>query len=134
MNDDWMDPIHALNMPETADMTFAMDLLLRAKESVRSTAIALTEAVSPDARAVLRRQLQQSIAMHGEAAALMEKRGWFYPYDVTRQHALDLSGAKTTLQIAAMELFPPDTDRKGVFDRTPDEGSGPDSPLEVMHE
>lgn len=32
MNTDYLDPINSLNMPEMADMTFAMDFLLRAKE------------------------------------------------------------------------------------------------------
>ncbi|MBP2079967.1 hypothetical protein J2Z64_004276 [Oceanobacillus polygoni] len=31
MNQDYLDPINALNMPELADMTFAMDFLIRAQ-------------------------------------------------------------------------------------------------------
>ena len=38
---DYLDPSNALNMPEMADMTFAMDFLIRVKEGVRNTAIAL---------------------------------------------------------------------------------------------
>ncbi|MGG6250056.1 spore coat protein, partial [Enterococcus faecium] len=43
-------------MPELADTTFAMDFLIRAKEGVRNTALALTETASPDVRALLRKQ------------------------------------------------------------------------------
>ncbi len=71
MNNDYLDPINALNMPEKTDMTFAMDFLIRAKEGVRNTAIALTETITPEARAVLRTQLHQGIALHQEIAELM---------------------------------------------------------------
>lgn len=51
MNHDHLDPINSLHVPELADMTFAMDFLIRAKEGVRNTAVALTETASPDVRA-----------------------------------------------------------------------------------
>jgi spore coat protein CotF len=63
MNNDYLDPINALNMPEMADMTFAMDFLIRAKEGVRNTAIALTETASPEARALLKNNLHQGLAL-----------------------------------------------------------------------
>lgn len=71
MNSDYLDPINSLNMPEMADMTFAMDFLLRAKEGVRNTAVALTETVSSDARELLKKQLKQGIALHQEITELM---------------------------------------------------------------
>lgn len=46
MNNDYLDPINSLHVPELADTTFAMDLLLRAKEGVRNLAVALTESAS----------------------------------------------------------------------------------------
>lgn len=61
MNADYLDPINSLNMPEMADMTFAMDFLLRAKEGVRNMSIALTEAASPDVRALLHNHLKQGL-------------------------------------------------------------------------
>lgn len=58
-------------MPELADMTFAVDFLIRAKEGVRNIATALTETASPDLRVLLRKQLNQAIQMHQEITDLM---------------------------------------------------------------
>lgn len=121
MNNDYQDPINSLNIPELADMTFAMDFLIRAKEGVRNTAIALTEIASPDARALLRNQLRQGIALHQEITELMINKKWFHPYELSEQYQLDQLSAKNTVMIGQMNLFPGDTSRKGMFDRTPDE-------------
>jgi len=124
MNHDYLDPINSLHMPEMADMTFAMDFLMRAKEGVRNTAIALTETVSPDVRALLRKQLVQGIALHQEITELMLRKKWFHPYGLKEQYQLDQLAAKNTEMISQMNLFPEDTSRKGMFDRTPDEHMG----------
>ncbi|MCR8848216.1 spore coat protein [Rossellomorea sp. SC111] len=121
MNQDYLDPINALNMPELADMTFAMDFLVRAKEGVRNTAVALTETTTPQLRAALRKQLFQGIAMHQEITELMVQKKWFHPHDLSEQYQLDQLSAKNTNMIGNMNLFPVDTNRKGMFDRTPDE-------------
>ncbi|GIP47808.1 spore coat protein [Paenibacillus sp. DXFW5] len=121
MNNDHLDPINALNMPEIADMTFAVDFLMRAKEGVRNIAIALTETASPEARILLRNLLRQGIAMHQEITELMMRKKWFHPYDLTEQYQLDQLSAKNTILIGQMDLFPADTRRIGMFDRTPDE-------------
>lgn len=121
MNNDHLDPRNSLNVPELADTTFAMDFLLRAKEGVRNTAVALTETASPNLRAVLRRQLTQGIAMHQEISELMINKKWFHPYELNEQYQLDQLSAKNTIMIGNMKLFPGETNRKGMFDRTPDE-------------
>ena len=108
-------------MPELADTTFAMDLLLRAKEGVRNIAVALTEAASPDVRTLLRNQLMQGIAMHQEITELMINKKWFHPYELSEQYKLDQLSANNTLMIGKMNLFPLETNRKGMFDRTPDD-------------
>lgn len=120
MNPDYQDPINALNMPELADMTFATDFLLRAKEGVRNTAIALTETTSPEVRDVLKKQLHQGLALHQEITELMLKKKWFHPHALTEQYQLDQLSANNTVMIGKMNLFPGDTSRKGMFDRTPD--------------
>ena len=120
LNQDYLDPINSLNVPEMADMTFAMDFLMRAKEGVRNTAVALTETASPDVRALLRKQLRQGIAMHQEISELMISKKWFHPYELSEQYKLDGLSAKNTIMIANMNLFPSETNRKGMFDRTPD--------------
>ncbi|WJH36146.1 spore coat protein [Paenibacillus aurantius] len=124
MNTDYLDPINSLNMPEMADMTFAMDFLIRAKEGVRNLSIALTETASPDVRALLRHHLMQGIALHQEITELMIRKKWFHPYELNEQYQLDQLSAKNTVMIGQMNLFPDDTSRKGMFDRTPDEHMG----------
>ncbi|AYB44432.1 spore coat protein [Paenibacillus lautus] len=124
MNTDYLDPINSLNMPEMADMTFAMDFLLRAKEGVRNLSIALTETASPDVRALLHNHLKQGIGMHQEITELMIRKKWFHPYELNEQYQLDQLSAKNTVMIGQMNLFPDDTSRKGMFDRTPDEHIG----------
>lgn len=121
MNNDYLDPINSLHVPELADTTFAMDLLLRAKEGVRNIAVALTESPSPDVRTLLRKQLMQGIAMHQEITELMINKKWFHPYELSEQYKLDQLSAKNTLMIGKMNLFPVETNRKGMFDRTPDD-------------
>ncbi|WP_433944765.1 spore coat protein [Paenibacillus sp. SN-8-1] len=124
MNTDYLDPINSLNMPEMADMTFAMDFLLRAKEGVRNLSIALTETASPDVRAQLRNHLMQGIELHQEISELMIRKKWFHPYELNEQYQLDQLSANNTVMIGQMDLFPDDTSRKGMFDRTPDEHIG----------
>ncbi|PJH93024.1 spore coat protein [Bacillus sp. SN1] len=121
MNHDHLDPINSLHVPELADTTFAMDFLIRAKEGVRNTAVALTETASPDVRALLRKQLMQGITMHQEITELMISKKWFHPYELSEQYKLDQLSAKNTIMVGNMNLFPEDTNRKGMFDRTPDE-------------
>ncbi|MGG0776405.1 spore coat protein [Bacillus rugosus] len=121
MNHDHLDPINSLNMPELADTTFAMDFLIRVKEGVRNTAVALTETASPDVRVLLRKQLMQGIAMHQEITELMISKKWFHPYELSEQYKLDQLSAKNTIMVGNMNLFPDETNRKGMFDRTPDE-------------
>jgi spore coat protein CotF len=121
LNNDYLDPINALNMPELADTTFALDFLIRVKEGVRNTAVALTEAATPDVRTLLRKQLMQGIQMHQEVSELMIRKKWFHPHDLSEQYKLDQLSAKNTLMIGSMNLFPHETNRKGMFDRTPDE-------------
>ncbi len=127
MNDDYLDPINSLHMPELADMTFATDFLIRAKEGVRNAAFALTEAVSPDARKVLREQLRQGLALHREITDLMVSKKWFHPYELGEQYKLDQLSAQNTVMVGRMRLYPEDTSRKGMFDRTPDSSGGFDA-------
>lgn len=108
-------------MPELADTTLAMDLLIRAKEGVRNIAVALTEAASPDVRILLRNQLMQGIAMHQEITELMINKKWFHPYELSEQYKLDQLSANNTIMIGKMNLFPVESNRKGMFDRTPDD-------------
>ncbi|HUC90504.1 MAG TPA: spore coat protein [Paenibacillus sp.] len=115
MNNDYLDPINAENMPDMADMTFAMDLLMRAKNGVRNCAYALAETATPEVKAMLTNQLNQAIAMHAEIAKLMIDKHWLHPYHVSEQSVLDMKSADTTVKIANMKLYPDHTSRLGMF-------------------
>lgn len=121
---DALDPANALNMPELADMSLATDFLLRTKESVRNTAAALTETVTPESRALLREMLTESIALHQEIADLMARKKWIHQYHMDEQFKLDWLSADNTMELMKQKLFPDDTSRKGMFDRTPDAHKG----------
>ncbi|CAM4288844.1 spore coat protein [Paenibacillus tarimensis] len=124
MNNDYLDPINSLHMPELADTTLAMDLLMRAKEAVRNTAIAITEAATPELRLALRNQLRQELAMHKEVTELMVRKRWFHPYELSEQYKLDMLAANNTVKISGMNLYREDSSRKGMFYDTPDQHIG----------
>lgn len=116
MNNDFLDPRNAEGMPKLADASFAMDFLMTAKTGVRNCAFALSETATPDARAVLRRQLNEALAMHQEISELMLAKGWLHSYRLDSQYDMDMISADTVLKIANMELYPvEDTSRKGLF-------------------
>jgi similar to spore coat protein len=119
MNNDYLDPINSVGMPDMADSTFALEFLLTAKSGVRNCAIALSETITPDARSLARHQLEEALALHEEIAQLMMNKGWLHPYNLDEQYQLDMKSAKTTVQIANMKLFPDNTSRLGMF-ATPD--------------
>ncbi|MBP1155603.1 MULTISPECIES: spore coat protein [unclassified Paenibacillus] len=119
MNQDYLDPINSVGMPDLADSSFALDFLLSAKNAVRNCAVALTETITPEARTMVHNQLNEALALHEEVSQLMLNKGWLHPYHLNEQYQLDMKSAKTTVQIAQMELFPKDTARLGLF-ATPD--------------
>lgn len=119
MNDDFLDPINSVGMPDMADSSFCLDFLIRAKTGVRYCAFAIAETASPDVRNMLRAQLTESLAMHDEITDLMIQKHWLHPYDVGEQFRMDLKSADTTMKIANLDLFPNDTARLGLF-ATPD--------------
>jgi similar to spore coat protein len=119
MNNDYLDPINSVGMPDMADSSFCMEFLMRAKNGVRNCAAAITETASPDVRRILRGQLTEALALHDEISDLMIHKHWLHPYQVGEQFQMDLKSADTTVKIANLKLFPEDTARLGMF-ATPD--------------
>lgn len=115
MNNDFQDPINAEGMPNLTDASLALQFLLAAKNGVRNCAFAIAETASPEARALLRRQLSEALALHEEIGQLMIDKGWFHPYQLSEQFQLDMLSADTVVKIANMDLFPDDTSRRGTF-------------------
>jgi len=112
---DYLDPRNMEGFPKKADALFALDFLLTVKMGIRTAAFAISEVATPEARATLRKQLEESIALHGEFTQLSLRKGWLHAYDLDKQYDLDLVSAKDVSQIAQMDLFPEDTSRQGMF-------------------
>lgn len=115
MNHDYLDVRNAIDMPDQADSTLALEFLLSIKNGIRNYAVALTETTSEDVRQVLTRQIEEAMDLHEEVSQLMMRRDWLNPVDVKKQFAIDIKAADTAVKIANMQLFAEDTSRLGTF-------------------
>lgn len=115
MINDYLEPRNAEGMPKLVDASMSMTFLLNVKSGVRNCAIALTEATSPEVRAVLRTQLDNGLNMHEELSNFMINKGWLNPVNLDKQFQMDLESSQTISQIANLDLFPGDTSRLGSF-------------------
>ncbi|MCM3739480.1 spore coat protein [Oceanobacillus luteolus] len=116
---DYLDPINAVGMPEKIDSAIALDLLLTVKEAIRNYSVALTETTSPELRTTLHHQMEAMIDFQTEVIQLMADKKWFHPYDLDEQQILDLKSAQNAIEIAALNLFPDNNNRKGLFPTPP---------------
>lgn len=116
---DYLDPINAVGMPEKIDSVLALDLLMTVKEAIRNYAVALTETTSPELRTTLHNQMEAMIDYQTEVIQLMMDKKWFHPYQLDMQQTLDIQAAQNATEIAALNLFPENTNRKGLFPTTP---------------
>lgn len=90
------------NMAGMGDMTeqvIATDFLLAAKAGVRNYAAAVSEAITPEVREVLRRQLNVAIGTHERIANYMVKRGYYHPNDPQEQVRVDMRAADTVINM-----------------------------------
>jgi similar to spore coat protein len=115
MINDYLEVRNAEGMPKLVDSNMSLAFLLNAKSGVRNCAIALTEASTPEARSILRGQLDTAINMHEEISTLMINKGWFHPIDLDKQFQMDMESSQTVVQIASLDLFPGNTSRLGMF-------------------
>ena len=116
---DYLDPINAVGMPEKMDSAIALELLITVKELIRNYSIAITEAASPEVRTTLRNQMEAAIDYQTEVIDLMMQKKWFHPYDVSEQQLLDLDAANNAIDIAGLNLFPENNNRKRMFPTPP---------------
>lgn len=96
-----MNPIieNLTGMNTLTDQVIASDLLISAKSGVRNYAIALTEAATPEVRALLHAQLRDAIDFHEEISNFMMSKGWYHPYNPGEQIQLDLKKGQTALNV-----------------------------------
>ncbi|WP_025675727.1 MULTISPECIES: spore coat protein [Paenibacillus] len=85
-----------LNM--LTDQMIAADFLNTAKSGVRNYAMAVTEAGTPEIKAMLIKQLDEAIDMHEQISTYMIERGWYHPWNVNEQLSMDLQNINTALQ------------------------------------
>ncbi|MEJ3720457.1 spore coat protein [Paenibacillus polymyxa] len=85
-----------LNM--LTDQMIAADFLNTAKSGVRNYAMSVTEAGTPEIKAMLIKQLDEAIDMHEQISTYMIERGWYHPWNVNEQLSMDLQNINTALQ------------------------------------
>lgn len=97
-----MNPIlqNITGMNAMTDQVIATDLLMSAKSGVINYSRAVTEAATPEVRAVLRHQLEEAVVLHEQVTAYMMSRGWYHPYNPAEQMKIDMQTANTALGIA----------------------------------
>jgi spore coat protein CotF len=115
MINDYLEIRSSEGMAKLVDSTVALSFLLNAKTGVRNCAIALTEAITPEVRNVLKKQLDSAIDMHEKVYKLMIDKKWFHPYNLNEQFKMDIESSNITSQLAGLNLFPGDTSRLGMF-------------------
>jgi spore coat protein CotF len=115
MINDYLEIRNSEGMPKLVDSTIALNFLLTAKTGVWNCAAALTEAATPEVRAVMKEQLDSAIDLHERIYKLMMEKKWFHPYNLSEQFKMDAESSQAAVQIAGYSLFPGDTGRKGMF-------------------
>lgn len=86
------------NKQVLTDEVIATEMLVTAKAAVRSYGVAITETASSDVHAALKEQLNQAIDLHHKIAQLMDKKGFYYAYDLDKQFANDEKKADMVLK------------------------------------
>lgn len=86
-------------MDKLSDQVIATDFLIAAKSGVRNYSIALTETTSPEIRSILKKQLNDAIATHETISVYMTKKGYYYAYDLQKQHDVDMKMTDTALNL-----------------------------------
>jgi similar to spore coat protein len=96
-----MNPIieYLTGLNTITDQVIATDLLLSAKNGVRSYAIAITEAVTPEIKEALERQLEQNIEQYERISTYMIERNWYEPWQINEQLQMDLKNAEIALNL-----------------------------------
>jgi similar to spore coat protein len=84
---------------EKRDELIATEMLVSAKAAVRTYAVALTEAASPEVRDVLKRQLTQAVNQHARVADYMMENGMYHAHSVKDQLKNDKKKVKTVKKL-----------------------------------
>lgn len=81
------------------DEVIANDLLQSAKSAIKGTAIALSEAATPDVRNALRRQLDDAVSFHEQVANYAMSNGYYHPHNISEQMRTDMKYAQNAMNL-----------------------------------
>jgi similar to spore coat protein len=81
------------------DQTIASDMLIAAKAGIKGSAIALSEAASPQVRTLLKQQLDTAVTAHEQLSNFMMSKGWYTPYNIKQQIQTDIQNANTAVTL-----------------------------------
>jgi similar to spore coat protein len=90
---------HLTGMNAMTDQMIAMDYLITAKSGIRNYAMAVTESGTPEVKATLTKQLDESMDMHERITLYMMEKGLYHPWNVNEQVQLDLKNIQTALDL-----------------------------------
>ncbi|MDY0944041.1 spore coat protein [Priestia megaterium] len=82
------------------DLAIATDLLLSAKNGVRTYTIALTEMATPEVRKVLKKQLDEIVELREKIAQYMIDNEMYHAHDIEEQVNHDLKKVDKALDLA----------------------------------
>lgn len=86
-------------MGDMTEQVIATDFLIAAKAGVQNYAVAISETVTPEVRAVLHRHLDVAIGTHERIVNYMMKKGFYHVNDPQEQMKVDIKAADTVLDI-----------------------------------
>lgn len=89
-----------MGMGGLTDQVIATDFLISAKAGVQNYAMAVTEAATPELKAVLREQLNEAIETHEKISNYMITRGFYHPHNLGEQLQVDLTTGETAMDLA----------------------------------
>lgn len=88
-----------IGMGDMTEQVIATDFLISAKTGVINYAMAISEAVTPEVKDVLRRHLDVAIETHEKIANYMIKNGYYHANNPQEQIRLDMKASDTVLDI-----------------------------------
>ena len=88
-----------MGMGDITEQVIATDFLISAKAGVRNYAMAISEAVTPEVKEVLRRHLNDAIETHEKITWYMIKKGYYHTDDFSAQLRVDFKAADTVLDM-----------------------------------
>lgn len=89
---------HLTGMHTLTDQVIAMDYLVTAKSAVRNYAMAVTDAGTPEVKAVMTRHLEEAVDMHERIAQYLMAKEIYHPWNVNKQIRTDLNTIQTALK------------------------------------